>query len=81
MKKTMKSEYFYNENGNIDHSVTTETTEDCPHSECDECEGGELLTGEVEVVSEVSETLATVALVLATVGLCLTVANTLFKRH
>lgn len=77
MKKTTKHEYFYNDNGNIDHSVTTETTEDYP---CDDCEEGELLTSEVEVTSETERALTT-ALVFATVGLLFATVSAIINRR
>lgn len=77
MKKTTKTEYFYNENDHICRSVTTETSDYCDRRDC---EDGELLTSEVEVVDE-GVTLATAALTLATVSLCIAAIGSIFRRN
>lgn len=76
MKKIVKSEYFYNENGNIERSVNTETTKDIPVCECEE---GELLTNEFCITGDVVSAM-TAAMCLASVGLCIIAATSIFKR-
>lgn len=80
MKKTVKSEYFYNEKGNIDHSVATETTEEYVCDKCDECEDGELLTSEVEVTSETDRALV-ITLTLAAIGLCISAVSSIIRQQ
>ena len=77
MKKTTKTEYFYNEVERLCRSVTTETSE-C--SDCGGCEDGELMTGKIEFTED-GPTFADVALALAGLGLCLTAVATVFKRR
>lgn len=61
MKKTVKYEYFYNENGNIDHSVTTETTEDYSCEDFAEENSGMSETIKVRYLSDEIEKLDYVA--------------------
>lgn len=77
MKRTTKTEYFYNDDEKICRSVTTETSDcndGCP------CEEGELLTSEVEFTED-GPTFADAALALVGLGLCLTAVATIFKRR
>nr|WP_325231044.1 hypothetical protein [uncultured Oscillibacter sp.] len=77
MKRTTRTEYFYNEDEKICRSVTTETfdcNEDCP------CAEGELLTSEIEFTED-GPTFADTALALAGLGLCLTAVAAIFKRR
>lgn len=77
MKRVTKTEYFYNEDEKICHSVTTETSdcnEDCP------CAEGELLTSEIDLTEE-GIAFSDVAVALAGLGLCLTAVATIFKRR
>lgn len=73
MKKTT-TEYFYNNDETLGRVVTTETTD---YTDCGSMDDGELLTSEVEVVSETAETLATTALVLSAIGLGISIARLL----
>lgn len=75
MKKTT-TEYFYNDN-NLDRVVTTETIE---RADCGNEDEGELLTSEVEVVSENTETLAMAALILSAIGLGVSIARLLRNK-
>ncbi len=77
MKKTTKTEYFYNNDEKICRSVTTETS-DC--SDGCPCAEGELLTSEVDFTKD-GIAFADVALALAGLGLCLTAVATVFKRN
>ncbi len=82
MKKTTETTYFYKEAENSDdvileRTVVSETTEGY---DCSDCEDGELLTSEVEVVDE-GVTLATAALALATVSLCIAAIGSIFRRN
>lgn len=80
MKKTTKTEYFYNKDKHICRSVTTETTEDSDCYDCSPCEEGTLLTDEIEFTRD-EPTFADAALALAGLGLCLTAVATIFKRR
>nr|WP_290461197.1 hypothetical protein [Acutalibacter muris] len=71
MKKTTKTEYFYNDDERICRSVTTETSD---------YEDGVLVTSDVDVADD-SASLAVVALTLATVSLCITAIGTIFNRR
>ena len=80
MKKTIKTEYFYNDDEHICRSVTTETTEDSDCRDVSPSEEGKLLTNEIEFASD-SPTFADAALALAGLGLCLTAVATILKRQ
>lgn len=77
MKKTIKTEYFYNEDEHICRSVTTETS-DC--SDGCPCTEGELLTSEIDFTKD-GINFTDVALALAGLGLCLNAVATIFKRR
>lgn len=80
MKKTIKTEYFYNEDEHICRSVTTETTEDSDYCDGSPCKESELLTDEIEFTED-GPTFADAALALAGLGLCLTAVAAIFKRR
>lgn len=77
MKKITETQYFYNDCGERERVVVTETMEGCA---CDECEEGELLTSEVEVTSETDRVLTT-ALALCAIGACLMALSAAISRN
>lgn len=75
MKRVTTSEYFYNEKGGIDRSVTTETIEDWSG----EVDDGIVVENEIETDNDLVT--AGLALVLLGVGLCFAAVGAILERN
>ncbi|MDE6901286.1 MAG: hypothetical protein K2P22_00900 [Lachnospiraceae bacterium] len=77
MKTKTEIQYFYDEiTGKMNRKAITETVERAP---CVECENGELLTGEVEVIDGPYKAMAIITLALTAIGAAVTIGN-IFRR-
>lgn len=74
-----ETHYKYDENEKL-VSMTVHETITNPCYNCEDCDDGELMTGEIEFTED-KPTLSDVAMALASIGLCLTAVATIIKHR